>query len=133
MLVQGFDWAPIELHVKADAIAEEREFEISDLNGNSVKIGLRIQFIKAGFHLVFYAHACLLVESVLALPMMKICYKGGNFRQMKPLANSDELSFRKYLLCNKDSDVLVGIMDVTGQARPTYSFSPPLDIKQAGK
>lgn len=82
---------------------------------------------------MFYAHACLLVESVLALPMMKICYKGGNFRQMKPLANSDEMVFRKYLLCNKDSDVVVGIMDVQGQARPTYSFSPPLDIKQAGK
>lgn len=52
---------------------------------------------------------------------------------MKPLANSDEMVFRKYLLCNKDSDVVVGIMDVQGQARPTYSFSPPLDIKQAGK
>ena len=48
---------------------------------------------------------------------------------MKPLANSDEMVFRKYLLCNKDSDVVVGIMDVQGQARPTYSFSPPLDIK----
>lgn len=61
--------------------------------------------------MVFYAHACLLVESVLSLPMMQIYYKGGNFRQMKPLANSDELTFRKYLLCNKDSDVVVGIMD----------------------
>lgn len=52
---------------------------------------------------------------------------------MKPLANSDELTFRKYLLCNKDSDVVVGIMDQAGQARPTYSYSPALDIKQAGK
>ena len=33
---------------------------------------------------------------------------------MKPLANSDEMVFRKYLLCNKDSDVVVGIMDVQG-------------------
>lgn len=82
------------MHVEADAETEEREFEIGDLNGNSVKIGLRIQYIKAGFHLVFYAHACLLVESVLALPMMKICYKGRYARQMKPLANSDEISFR---------------------------------------
>jgi hypothetical protein len=42
VLVQGFDWAPIELHVDNYAQAEERDFEIGDLNGNSVKIGLRI-------------------------------------------------------------------------------------------
>ena len=58
---------------------EEIEFEIADINDNTLKIGIRKSYTKAGFYLVFFAYVCILAETVLALPLMKIYYKGVNF------------------------------------------------------
>jgi hypothetical protein len=52
----------------------EGEFEIRDEEGNALRIGLRNEYTKAGFHLILYAHVCLLLEPVIALPYMKFFY-----------------------------------------------------------
>lgn len=79
----------------------DEDLEIADVLGNTVKIGLKISFAKAGFHVTVYAHVVILLETILILPQLKIYYK-SNFRERKPLANTEEISFRSYVLCNKD-------------------------------
>ena len=62
-----------------NAIIDENDVEVADEAGNTLKIGVRQQYTKAGIHITIYAHVCVLLESIHVLPFMKIFYKGGNF------------------------------------------------------
>jgi len=46
---------------------EERELEIEDAAGNRLTIGMRIAPFKAGYQVTFFAHACILLETVRLL------------------------------------------------------------------
>jgi hypothetical protein len=41
----------------------DKDVIIQDLNGNELKIGMRISLHKAGFHLTFFSHAVILIET----------------------------------------------------------------------
>lgn len=130
--VDGFVFTRLDLKENKGANAYESDLELQDASGNTLKIGMRHSFSKAGFHLIFYAHVCLLVEAEKALSLMQIYYKGGLSQARRLLANSSELQARRYILCNKDTDIVVGIKDNQTAQRAT-SFSQNLDLSEPGK
>ena len=60
--------------------------------------------------MIFYAHVVILVEALQALPIMQVYYK-ANFRDPRVLTNPDEMKQRKFVICNKDSDIAIGIQN----------------------
>ena len=63
--VDGFIWSEqISLNFNR---AEEIEVEIHDRHFDTLKIGMRVQLQNAGYQVTFFAHACLMVETVRLL------------------------------------------------------------------
>lgn len=55
----------------------------------------------------------------------------SSYRDPRPLANQEEMAERKYIMCNKESDITIGIKDQFGVRG--HTFSQGLDLKEAGK
>jgi len=53
---------------------------------------------------------------------MQIYYK-SNFREPRVLTNQDEMRQRKFVMCNKDCDIAIGIKNQVAANVNTYSFS----------
>jgi len=45
----------------------------------------------------------------------------SSYRDPRPLANQEEMAERKYIMCNKESDITIGIKDQLGVRGHTFS------------
>ena len=63
--VDGFIWSE-QISLNYNRV-EEVEVEIHDRNFDTLKIGMRVQLQDAGYQVTFFAHACLMVETVRLL------------------------------------------------------------------
>jgi len=63
---------------------------------------------------------------------MQIFYK-SNFREPRVLTNQDEMRQRKFVMCNKDCDIAIGIKNQVAANVNTYSFSQQLNLTKVGE
>ena len=118
----------LELKMAKNVTADETDLEIKDKDQNTLKIGLRKTYDEAGFSLTLFAHVVVLIETQQILKNMQICYKEGRFRDKRPCAGQDQLANNKFIMCNKDVDIVVGIKD----QEQRFTYSKVLEVKEGG-
>ena len=102
---------------------QELDLEIQDAADNKLTIGMRVQPFKAGYQVTFFAHACVMLETVSLLNSnsIQLFYEaesikqqikrvGGRQRRSK-LAGQENITKNRYVMCNKDQSLCVSVFE----------------------
>lgn len=112
--ISGFEWTDMDIDRSLNKYTDT-PVSIRDGSGHTVDIVIRVQSSKALFYLIFYAHTCIINQS---LSNLSYCY---NTLTKPTLAGLSKV--RKHCIANKDTSLVAYLGN---------DHSEDIDIKSAG-